>query len=101
MISHACAREGGAEVMLSVNGNAYKPGHPVHVGAPFVEITQPWLLQDPGDYVLDVRAHDTEGRASMPDTVRVGVVGEAMPRPPEAPVATATLISATAAAVPT
>lgn len=78
-MSHAYAREGGAEVMLSVNCNAYNLEYPV----------------------LEVTAHDTEGRAGSRDTVRVRVVGVATPRPPEAPIATSTPTSTTAAPAPT
>ena len=62
--SHAYAREGVAEIMLSVNGEPYRREPPLQPGAPFTEITQQWLPGEPGEYVLQVRAYDTEGEVS-------------------------------------
>jgi hypothetical protein len=45
VISHAYAREGVAEVLLSVNGEAYRRDPPAQPGATFSEVTQEWLPQ--------------------------------------------------------
>jgi len=72
--SHAYAREGVAVITLSVNGEPYRREPPSEPGASFTEITQQWLPGEPGEYILQVRAYDTEGEVSNPATVRVSVV---------------------------
>jgi hypothetical protein len=79
VISHAYAREGVSEVLLAVNGDAYRRDAPVQTGATFVDVAQEWLPGDEGLYTLQIRAYDTAGEASNPATINVKVVGE-MPR---------------------
>jgi len=79
VISHAYAREGVAEIMLSVNGEPYTREPPAAPGEPFTQITQQWFPAGPGAFVLQVRAYDTQGQMSNAATVRITVVGE----PPE------------------
>lgn len=86
--SHTYAREGVAEMMLSVNGEPYRREPPVQLGAPFTQITQQWLPEEPGDYLLQVTAYDTKGEVSNPATVWVRVVGEATPVATETPTPT-------------
>ena len=86
--SHAYAHEGVAEMMLSVNGEPYRREPPLEAGASFTQITQQWLPEEPGDYLLQVTAYDTKGEVSNPATVWVRVVGEATPVATETPTPT-------------
>jgi hypothetical protein len=71
---HAYAQEGVAEIALSVNGEQYIRKPAPQPGAQFTEITQEWLPEAPGEYVLQIRAYDTKGEVSNPASVRVEVV---------------------------
>ena len=75
IISHAYARQGVAEVLLSVNGQAYRRDPPSPAGA-FGQVEQEWLPDKEGIYTLQVKTYDTSGAASHPDTVTVRVVSE-------------------------
>lgn len=74
VISHAFAREGLSEVLLSVDGKAFKRGSPSPPGEPFGKITQNWLPAQAGEHVLQVTAFDANGEASNPATIKVRVV---------------------------
>lgn len=76
VISHAYAREGVAEIMLSVNGDPYTREPPAELGASFTQMTQQWFPPGPGRYTLQARAYDTQGQMSNAATVRITVVGE-------------------------
>jgi len=90
--SHAYAGEGVAEITLSVNGEPYRREPPLEPGASFTEITPQWLPAEPGDYVLQVRAYDTEGEVSNPATIRVRVVSEVALALPDLTVTDITLV---------
>lgn len=83
--SHAYAREGVAEIMLSVNGEPYKREPPLEPGGSFTQITQEWLPEGPGEYVLEVRAYDTKGEVSNAAMVTVRVAEEVTLVTPEVP----------------
>jgi len=93
VVSHAYAREGVAEVMLSVNGEPYTRVAPLEPGASFTEIRQEWIPEEPGDCLLQIRAYDTRGEVSNTATVAVRVVGEVIPIATETPTSTSTPIS--------
>ncbi len=82
VISHVYAREGVAEVMLSVNGVPYRrealpqPGVSITGTLAFTSTTQLWVPEEPGVYVLQVTAHDTRGEVSNPATTTVRVVSQ-------------------------
>ena len=76
VVSHAYARNGVAEIMLSVNGEPYRREPPSEPGASFTQIGQEWVPEKPGEYILQVRAYDSKGQASNMAVVRVIVVGE-------------------------
>ncbi len=80
IVSHAYARQGIAEVLLSINGETYRRDAPGSPGTEYVQVSQDW--QPPGDgiYAVEVQAYDVTGQMSIPDliTVRVG----AMSTPP-------------------
>jgi hypothetical protein len=61
IISHAYARDGVAEILLSVNGEAYRRDPPAQPGASFSQITQEWLPPEEGIYTLQVVTYDTRG----------------------------------------
>jgi hypothetical protein len=76
--SHAYARQGIAEVVLSVNGEAYRRDAPATQGAQYVQVSQEWSPPTNGTYALQVQAYDTTGQASniASITVRVGGMTE-------------------------
>ena len=76
VISHAYARDGVADVLLSVNGEAYRRDVPAEPGATFSKVTQEWLPEGEGDYTLQVVTYDTTGAASNPATISIRVGGE-------------------------
>jgi hypothetical protein len=76
VVSHAYAREGVAEILLTVNLEPYRRDAPANAGASFVQITQEWFPPGPGQYTLQARAYDTQGEMSNAASVRVTVVGE-------------------------
>jgi hypothetical protein len=88
IISHAYAQGGVAEILLSVNGRDYRREPPPHAGASFVEITQEWFPEGPGEYTLQVKAYDAAGEESTPSTIRVRVVGEIAVEPTVTPTVT-------------
>ena len=88
VISHAYAREGVAEVLLSVNGEAYRRDPPAQPGASFSEVTQEWLPEEEGIYTLQVVTYDTAGEASNPATISVRVAGEVVLIPTVTPTIT-------------
>jgi hypothetical protein len=79
VVSHAYAREGVAEILLTVNLEPYTRDAPVEPGAAFAQVTQEWFPPGPGQYTLQARAYDTQGQMSNAATVRITVIGE----PPE------------------
>jgi hypothetical protein len=101
VISHAFAREGVSEVVLSVNGEAYRRDVPEGAGDDFVSMRQVWAPVEAGSYTLQVQAYDRQGGISNPATVNVEVLGEAQaPLPSPTLVVTATPVD-TLTPVPT
>jgi len=90
VVSHAYARDGVAEIMLSVDGEPYRRELPLQPGASFTAITQEWLPEEPGEYVLQVWAYDTKGEVSNPAAIRVRAVSEVALIPTEVPTAVVT-----------
>lgn len=88
--SHAFAQEGVAEVVLSVNGEAYRRDAPVDPGAEFTEVSQEWIPTAEGVYTLQVRVYDTLGEYSNPATISVRVGDLAAVEPIEIDPATRT-----------
>jgi hypothetical protein len=85
--SHAYAKAGVAEVMLSVNGEPVRRDPADSPGAAFAAAIQPWMPEGPGDYKLEVIAYDLGGAASAPAVARVRVLAV----PTSTPTPTATL----------
>jgi len=88
VISHAYAREGVAEVLLSVDGEAYRRDPPAQPGASFSEVTQEWLPPEEGNYTLQVVTYDANGETSNPAMISIRVVGEVAAVPTDTPVVT-------------
>ncbi|MBI5301091.1 MAG: hypothetical protein HY868_03065 [Chloroflexi bacterium] len=82
VVSHVYAQEGIAEVLLSVNGEAYRRSPPAQSDTTLSKVSQDWIPQQAGDYVLQVRAYSKNGQASNPATARVKVLGKTTPTPP-------------------
>lgn len=80
VLSHVFAPEGVAEVLLSVNGIAYRRNPPSAAGD-FAKASHEWLPDREGDFVLEVTAFSTQGAASAPARVRVRVIGKVTPTP--------------------
>jgi len=52
VISHAFARAGVAEVVLSINGEPYRRDAPAEAGQDFVSLQQDWVPGEAGIYIL-------------------------------------------------
>jgi len=76
VLSHGFAREGVAEVVLSVNGEAYRRDVPPEAGSDFVSIGQDWVPVEAGLYTLQVQVYDRGGGGGNPASVSVEVMGE-------------------------
>lgn len=74
VISHGFARQGVAEVVLSVNGEAYRRDVPSEAGNDFVSVQQDWVPVEEGLYTLQVQVYDMNGQVGNPATVTVQVV---------------------------
>jgi len=75
VVSHVFAREGVAEVVLSVNGEPYRRDVPAEAGSDFVSIQQTWAPVEAGTYILQVQGYDRQGQPGNPATVSVEVGG--------------------------
>jgi hypothetical protein len=78
VVSHAYAEDGVAEVLLSVNGTAYRRDPPTETGDTLVEIRQEWVPTAPGLHTLQVRTYDAAGVVSTSDQITIEVIGDAI-----------------------
>lgn len=101
VICHAYAPKGVADVLLLVNGTELGRGAPEQADASFASVKMEWLPREPGTYTLQVRAYDTAGTASSPDTVTVRVGMEGTPTVAQAQTAVATEVVSTPTAAET
>jgi hypothetical protein len=83
--AHAFAPEGVNEVILAVNGQAYRRGSPAQPGESFSQASLEWMPMQEGDYVLQVTAYTTNGEVSTPATVRVRAIGTGTLTPTSVP----------------
>src|SRR5512140_1322890 len=81
ILAHAYAPEGVAEVLLSVNGAAYRRNPPVQPGGTFSEAKLEWFPQQEGDYVIQVTAFSSSGQATSARAVTVRAIGKSTPTP--------------------
>ncbi len=73
--SHVFAKGGVAEVLLTVNGEAYRRDAPTE-SSEFVAIKQEWIPEEPGTYQLQVQGFDSQGLPAQPASVVVEVIGK-------------------------
>jgi hypothetical protein len=94
VLSHAYARDGVAEIVLTIDGAAFRRDAPATPGAQYVQVNQDWLPPAEGTYALQVQAYGVGGQISnlASITVRVGSAATATPIITATPVITATLV---------
>jgi hypothetical protein len=95
VMSHAYAQGGVAEIVLTIDGAAYRRDAPATPGAQYVQVSQDWLPPAEGIYALQVQAYGVGGQLSntVSITVRVGGITPtptATTPPTSTPTATAT-----------
>lgn len=80
VVSHAFAREGIAEFVLLINGEAFQhiPADPVTT---FGQIRFDWLPPAEGEYVLQVTLYDTTGQTSNSQAISLHVMRGLTPIP--------------------
>ena len=71
--SHAFASKGLAEVVLSIDGEAYSRSSPAEAGQIFSDFELEWLPPGEGSYILQLVAYDTEGERSSQVTLAITV----------------------------
>jgi hypothetical protein len=81
IVAHAYAPDGVAEVMLSVNGAAYRRGAPAKPGDAFTAASLEWLPQQEGVYLLQVTAYSKNGDSMNAQSVSVRAVGKVTATP--------------------
>jgi len=83
VISHAQSNQGIAEIVLLVNGVAYRRDLPANPGEPLAKVRQEWLPEAEGTYTLQVTAYDSAGATvnSSPITVQIRPVMAVLPLP--------------------
>lgn len=89
VMSHAYAREGVAEVVLTIDGAAYRRDASASPGADYVQISQDWQPPANGTYAVQVQAYDASGQVSNTASITVRVGGGTITATP-APVITDT-----------
>ncbi len=99
--SHAYAKEGLAEILLSVNGQPYRTS-PVETKETFYKATHDWLPASEGSYTLQISGKTKTGVAIRPVSVNVKAVAKRpiTPTLTGAATATATATPATPTQVP-
>jgi len=82
IMSHVFAKNGVAEVVLSINGIPFRRDVPVEAGQDFVSIEQDWVTGEAGIYILQVNVYDTQGQSGNPAAISVEVIGGVAPDAP-------------------
>ena len=101
IISHAYAVEGVGEMLLTVNGRAYRRDAFDDAAEDFDIMRQNWTPTEAGDYLLQVRPYDTRGNGGYPDTIQVHVVAALDEQPSPTPPPTMTPVPAADTSTPT
>lgn len=73
--SHTFMQSDVSEVVLSVNGEAYRRDVPTKGAKDFVSVDQEWVPDKPGNYLLQVQGYDVQGHAAQPASISVRVAG--------------------------
>jgi hypothetical protein len=80
IVSHAFARQGVAEQVLMINGEANQRS-PEDSGTTFSQARFEWLPPAEGDYALQVTLYDTAGQTSNSQIITLRVLGTLAPLP--------------------
>ncbi|MBI9050436.1 MAG: hypothetical protein JEZ00_13525 [Anaerolineaceae bacterium] len=78
IMSHAYAKDGVGEIMLSINGEAYRRDAAPPSDDNLISMTQEWVPKEPGEYVVQVKVIDVNGEVSLPAIVGVEVAEKKM-----------------------
>jgi hypothetical protein len=81
--SHAFASSGVAEVVLSVDGEAYQRSAAADTEIDFSDFEHEWLPPGAGTYILQLVAYDSEGERSSPATISITIGTELAVEDPE------------------
>ncbi|MBI9050434.1 MAG: hypothetical protein JEZ00_13515 [Anaerolineaceae bacterium] len=73
IMSHVYAKDGASEVMLYINGEAYRREAIPADSEEMTSITQEWVPVAPGDMLIQVVALDKNGEKSLPASVLINV----------------------------
>ncbi|MFL7793757.1 MAG: hypothetical protein AB8I69_16560 [Anaerolineae bacterium] len=76
VISHAYNHDGVTEMLLLVDGIAYRRDVPAGMETSFVKAVQEWSPQRPGTYTLQVKALNSAGETISMDTITVRVTSQ-------------------------
>jgi hypothetical protein len=84
--SHLYAKDGVKEFSISINGEAIIQGPPINPEETFIEISQEWVPEQPGQHTIEAAIYDANGIVSSKAQVDVTVIGEiASPQPDYTP----------------
>ncbi len=91
ILSHVFAKGGVSEVVLSINGEAYRWDVPAEAGQDFVSLQQDWVTGEAGIYSIQVQVYDLQGKSGNPAVISVEVIAGVVPEV-STPVVTATFV---------
>ncbi len=92
VLAHVFASEGIADVLLTVNGVAYRRNPPTKTGD-LLTSAHEWTPERAGEYTLEIIAYSASGAASSPARARVRVIGKTTPTPTRAVTTTPTPVA--------
>ena len=78
IMSHTYAKDGLGEIILSINGEAYRRDAVQSTAEELISYTQEWVPSEPGQYVVQVKGIDINGEVSLPAIVGVEVIEKEM-----------------------
>ena len=73
IMSHAYAKDGFGEIMLYINGEAYRRDPAPPSDDDLISITQEWIPAESGQYVVEVKVIDVNGEESLPAMIGVEI----------------------------
>lgn len=88
ILSHAYAKDTVAEMILYINGEAYRRDAAPVPGEDLLAFTQEWIPSEPGRYIVQVIAIDMNGEESLP--ARIGLIVNEIDTPTPTPLPTDT-----------
>jgi hypothetical protein len=78
IMSHAYAKEGVGEIVLYINGEAYRRDAAPPSEDNLISLIQEWIPTEAGQYVVEVKAMDVNGKISAPAIIGVEISDEKM-----------------------